>query len=281
MQFYHIYTKGLEDRIIFRDLQDFIVGMNYVAIAQYKTKIKILAFVLMSNHFHFAVQATEAVARAFINMFKKLLSAYIQRRYMQSAYLRRVITSCDMVLTSDDGLKRLIAYILDNPVRAGVNCVAFAYPWGSAACYFSDNEPSSVSVATLNARIRKTLFRSHVVLPDSYRLGTQGYILPSSYIDVKFVETLFGRPKSLEYHLSISASSRKAKRDSVMFSDEVVSMAMHELLTNKYGIDSVCKLDPELQKSIVRELRTHFNASSKQIARLTGLPLKDAIAYLS
>lgn len=281
MQFYHIYTKGLEDRIIFRDLQDFIVGMNYVAIAQYKTKIKILAFVLMSNHFHFAVQATEAVARAFINMFKKLLSAYIQRRYMQSGYLRRVITSCDMVLTSDDGLKRLIAYILDNPVRAGVNCVAFAYPWGSAACYFSDNEPSSVSVATLNARIRKTLFRSHVVLPDSYRLGTQGYILPSSYIDVKFVETLFGRPKSLEYYLSISASSRKAKRDSVMFSDEVVSMAMHELLTNKYGIDSVCKLDPELQKSIVRELRTHFNASSKQIARLTGLPLKDAIAYLS
>ena len=281
MQFYHIYTKGLEDRIIFRDLQDFIVGMNYVAIAQYKTKIKILAFVLMSNHFHFAVQATEAVARAFINMFKKLLSAYIQRRYMQSAYLRRVITSCDMVLTSDDGLKRLIAYILDNPVRAGVNCVAFAYPWGSAACYFSDNEPSSVSVATLNARIRKTLFRSHVVLPDSYRLGTQGYILHSSYIDVKFVETLFGRPKSLEYYLSISASSRKAKRDSVMFSDEVVSMAMHELLTNKYGIDSVCKLDPELQKSIVRELRTHFNASSKQIARLTGLPLKDAIAYLS
>ena len=281
MQFYHIYTKGLEDRIIFRDLQDFIVGMNYVAIAQYKTKIKILAFVLMSNHFHFAVQATEAVARAFINMFKKLLSAYIQRRYMQSAYLRRVITSCDMVLTSDDGLKRLIAYILDNPVRAGVNYVAFAYPWGSAACYFSDNESSSVSVATLNARIRKTLFRSHVVLPDSYRLGTQGYILPSSYIDVKFVETLFGRPKSLEYYLSISASSRKAKRDSVMFSDEVVSMAMHELLTNKYGIDSVCKLDPELQKSIVRELRTHFNASSKQIARLTGLPLKDAIAYLS
>lgn len=281
MQFYHIYTKGLEDRIIFRDLQDFIVGMNYVAIAQYKTKIKILAFVLMSNHFHFAVQATEAVARAFINMFKKLLSAYIQRRYMQSGYLRRVITSCDMVLTSDDGLKRLIAYILDNPVRAGVNCVAFAYPWGSAACYFSDKEPSSVSVATLNARIRKTLFRSHVVLPDSYRLGTQGYILPSSYIDVKFVETLFGRPKSLEYYLSISASSRKAKRDSVMFSDEVVSMAMHELLTNKYGIDSVCKLDPELQKSIVRELRTHFNASSKQIARLTGLPLKDAIAYLS
>lgn len=281
MQFYHIYTKGLEDRIIFRDLQDFIVGMNYVAIAQYTTKIRILAFVLMSNHFHFAVQATEAVARAFINMFKKLLSAYIQRRYMQSAYLRRVITSCDMVLTSDDGLKRLIAYILDNPVRAGVNCVAFAYPWGSAACYFSDMEPSSVSVATLNARTRKTLFRSHVVLPDSYRIGTQGYILPSSYVDVKFVETLFGRPKSLEYYLSISASSRKARRDFVMFSDETVSKAMCELLNNKYGVGSVCDLDAELQKSLVRELRTYFNASAKQIARITGLQLKDAIACLS
>ena len=102
MQFYHIYTKGLEDRIIFRDLQDFIVGMNYVAIAQYKTKIKILAFVLMSNHFHFAVQATEAVARAFINMFKKLLSAYIQRRYMQSGYL--ILRRCDRFVM---GLKEI------------------------------------------------------------------------------------------------------------------------------------------------------------------------------
>lgn len=281
MEFYHIYTKGLEDKIIFRDSQDYIAGMNYVAIAQYKTKVRILAFVLMSNHFHFAVCASVADALAFINLFKRLISVYIMNRYGENAYLRRMITSCDPIPTSDDNLKRLIAYILDNPVKAGVNCVAFAYQWGSASCYFSSAVSESTPVSSMNTRVQRNLLRSNVLLPDSYLLGNQGYILPHSYIDIKFVEMLFSRPKSLEYYLSISASSRKIKRDTVVFSDEIVSKAMRELLSNKYGAASLHDLDVELQKNLARELRTYFNASAKQIARITGMHLKDAIAYLS
>lgn len=55
MKYYHVYTKGLEDDVIFQDRQDFIVGMNQVAVSVFKTGIIMLAFVLMSNHFHFVV----------------------------------------------------------------------------------------------------------------------------------------------------------------------------------------------------------------------------------
>ena len=96
MKFYHIYTKGLEDKVIFREIQDYIVGMNYVAIAQYKTKITILAFVLMSNHFHFAVQASEEDAIAFINLYKRLISVYIRNKQIIKWFVRKFLSLCSI-----------------------------------------------------------------------------------------------------------------------------------------------------------------------------------------
>ena len=52
MKHWLITTKHLEDRLLFRDLEDFIVGMNYMAVLSYKFGVIILAFILMSNHIH-------------------------------------------------------------------------------------------------------------------------------------------------------------------------------------------------------------------------------------
>lgn len=51
-RYWHIYTKGLEDDLIFRCEEDFVVGMNNVPVALHGKDIVILAFVLMTNHFH-------------------------------------------------------------------------------------------------------------------------------------------------------------------------------------------------------------------------------------
>jgi hypothetical protein len=40
-------------------------------------------------------------------------------------------------------------------------------------------------------------------------------------------------------------------------------------------------LDNDLMCNLVRELRSHFNASAKQVARITGLQLKDTLKFLS
>ena len=280
MHFYHVYTKGLEDRLIFRSVEDFIVGMNYVAVSHFKVKVKLLAFVLMSNHFHFVIMGSEEQVWRFINLYKRLVSVYIMNKYDNAAFLRRTVTDCDKVAVKDDGLRRLIAYVLDNPVNAGVNRVAFAYHWGSAACYFSDNEATSVPISSLTIRVQRNILHSNVLLPETYLLGPDGYILPKSYVDVQFVENHFGRPKSLEYFLSVSASSRKVRKDMVMFSDDIIRLAMNELLVNKYGVNSFRDLDFDLQVNLIRELRSHFNVSAKQIARITGFNLIDSVKIL-
>lgn len=280
MRFYHIYTKGLEDRLIFRSVEDFIAGMNYVAVAHFKANVRLLAFVLMSNHFHFVVLGTEEDAKKFINIYKRLISVYIRNKYNDTAFLRRIITSCDEVSVKDDGLRRLIAYVLDNPVNAGVNCVALAYPWGSAQCYFSNIPPEAIAIRSFSTRELRRILHSNVILPETYLMGEAGYILPQSYVDVQFVENHFARPKSLEYFLSVSASSRKLKKDMVMFSDDIVRRAMYELLQNKYGVHSFDDVDSDMQVNLIKELRSHFNASAKQIARITGCNLKAVVKIL-
>ena len=280
MRFYHVYTKGLEDRLIFRTTDDFVAGMNYVAIVHFKVRVKLLAFVLMSNHVHFAIGGSEEDVWKFINLYKRLISVYITNKYHDAAFLRRIVTNCDEVSVKDDGLKRLIAYILDNPVNAGVNRVAFAYHWGSATCYFSNKPDKATSISSLSIRAQRHILHSNVMLPDTYLLGPEGYILPHSYVDVQFVENHFGRPKSLEYFLSVSASSRKLRKDVVMFSDDIIRQAMDELLINKYGVPSFHNLEFDLQVNLIRELRSHFNVSAKQIARLTGFKLKDSVKIL-
>ena len=53
MIFIFLSSSHLEDRIWFRDDEDFKVGMNCVALAAVKTGAGVVVFVLMSNHVHF------------------------------------------------------------------------------------------------------------------------------------------------------------------------------------------------------------------------------------
>lgn len=48
MGFYFITTEHLEDRLWFKDDEDYKVGMNYVAVVSYKCGVKIVVFILMS-----------------------------------------------------------------------------------------------------------------------------------------------------------------------------------------------------------------------------------------
>jgi REP element-mobilizing transposase RayT len=56
MGYFHVYTKGLEDALVFRDREDFVAGMNLVAVVCFSVNVRLLAFVLMSNHVHFVVK---------------------------------------------------------------------------------------------------------------------------------------------------------------------------------------------------------------------------------
>ena len=286
-QYYHVYTKGLEDDVIFRDRSDYVVGMNYVAVALKVAGVDLLVFVLMSNHFHFLVYADRLSALKFIDTYKRVISRYIRNTYGVSKLLRTIETSCSEVDMNDEAIKRLIAYILNNPVKAGVNCFPQNYEWGSGKCYFSniDYTKDSRPLSELGTRERRRLLHSRAILDDNYMINSQGYVEPESYVRKDLVEKIFRSAKSFEYFLSIS--SRNLRSDSsedskqVVFSDTLVLSGVNEILEKRYESLDVSELSELNRSKLILELRKVFNAPPKQLARVLGLTLREVVNSLN
>ena len=278
-KFYHVFTKGLEDDVIFRNRDDYVVGMNYVPVALAISKVAMIAFVLMSNHFHFIIYGDYDGAVRFIDMYKRLVSRYVRNKYGVKKILRAVKTTCSEINCEDEGLKRLIAYALNNPVKAGVNYLPQNYEWGSGKCYFSnmDHMLDTRPISDLSVRERCRVLKSEVEVDGAYRINSHGYIEPGSYVKVEFVESLFRFSRSMEYFLNISSRVDSRKDDRVVYSDTLVMLGLQELLEKKYESLTFADLSFENKRMVLSEVRKQFNCPPKQLARVLGISLKDVV----
>ena len=78
--FYHLSTKPLENGLIFECEEERRIASNMMAITAKEFKIEILAFALMSNHFHFIIRGELVDGLNFFHRLKKRLSNYFARR---------------------------------------------------------------------------------------------------------------------------------------------------------------------------------------------------------
>jgi hypothetical protein len=282
-RFYHVYTKGLEDDVIFRERADYVAGMNYVPVSISGLKIEMLTFVLMSNHFHFVVYGVQAECERFIDHYKSLVSRYVRNKYGIRKLLRAVKTSCSEIDLRNEGLKRIIAYVLNNPVKAGVNCMPQNYEWGTGRCFFTNIAQSSAMryLSEFGVREQIAMLRSEVKLDASLRVNESGYIDPACYVNSRFVESLFGRARSLEYFLSVSNRSSSDGEGPVVFSDTLVLAGLRELLEKKYEALGVDELSFELKRKLILDIRRQFNSPPKQLARVFKCPLSEIVNILN
>ena len=110
--FYLVTTEHLEDRLWFRDEEDFRVAMNYVAVVAFIPGVSVLSFILMSNHVHFVLCCSHERAELFINKFKRLYAAYYRRKYGVCELLRRNGVDIREVREHDESLEKAIAYVV-------------------------------------------------------------------------------------------------------------------------------------------------------------------------
>ena len=152
IEFYLVTSDHLTESIWFRDDQDFKVGMNQVAIISISTDIKVLAFILMSNHVHLVLQCTEEKAEWFINELKRRYSEYLSRRYGTRDHLRLNDADIRQVFIEDESLERAIAYTIMNSVAANICLTASDYPWSSAGAYFKVTSSKGVRIGNMSKR---------------------------------------------------------------------------------------------------------------------------------
>ena len=281
-RFYLVSTEHLEDRLWFRDEEDFRVAMNYVAIAAFLTGITVLSFILMSNHVHFVVCCSSERAEQFVNKFKRLYAAYYQKKYGVCEPLRRNGLDIREVNEGDESLERAVAYVMMNSVAANICLEPSAYPWGTGGVLFNATPSLGRRLGELSGRAQVRLLKSNVKLPSEYIVSPGGYILPESYVPVKGVERLFRTPKRLGYFLRTSSKARLRLEGEATpsFRDQNILSACEDLCHSLFRAGGIRDLNTEQKAELLRQLRRRFSADLNQLSRVTGIPYSEAARML-
>ena len=282
-----VTTEHLKEGLWFREQEDFKVGMSHVAIQAHRdrSRIRVLAFVLMSNHVHFILEGSLENVRGFTNAFKHRYSLYYRKKYGTKEFLRGNKVDVKPIQRADEALERAIAYVQMNPVAANICAHPVQYPWGTGSIFFNPSTPSGMPLGSFSQRACKHLLHSDdETFPGDWRLGDNGYILPQVFVDVKTVETLYRTPGRMNYFLHNSSKAKKridtSEAHLPAFRDQVILAALPDLCNSLFGKNVFAVLSPEEQTECVRQIRFRFSAGVNQIARVCGISYEDAAAMM-
>lgn len=273
--FFHIHTLPLESDLFYHDDKDRIVTMNRIALNCTQLPIRIWAFTLMSNHFHFIIEGEKENALLFFQNLKNSLSRYYGKKG-RHLLMRSVIADATPITTLKQ-LRDEVIYVLRNPyvVRNDVN--PLNYRWSSGFLYFNDYLPflSRTPVRGLSARMIKEITKSREYhLPDQFFLSGM-YISPASYIDPTWVERLFtgARQFTLWLFKNVEAQVEVSRRygEEPNFSDEELLRIMLQLCRSKFSHPSPRDLTLQQKKELAVLLKNTYRASNGQLQRLTTL----------
>ena len=128
------------------------------------------------------------------------------------------------------------------------------------------------------------LLHSKVTVPGHWLVGEDGYILPSSYVDIALVEKYFRTPKRMDYFLRNSSKAKRrmesAPELAPSFTDQVVLAAVPDLCRTLFHKYTFRELTPAERTEILRQLRFRFSTDIHQLARVTGLTYKETAELL-
>lgn len=128
--FYHVITRGNQRQKIFREEKDYLKYLEYLADYKDRYGFWIYAYVLMVNHVHLLIETGQIPLSKILQGINQRFTMYFNRRYGTVGHLfqgRYKAMLCDR----DAYLLRLVKYIHNNPLRAGVVSDIEGYRWSS------------------------------------------------------------------------------------------------------------------------------------------------------
>ncbi len=121
-------------------------------------------------------------------------------------------------------------------------------------------------------------------VPKDWMVGTEGFILPQSYVAVKDVEFRFKSAKRMNYFLNSSSKARKrleAGANLPAFRDQIILAAIPDLCRSLYQKENFARLSFEEQSELARQIRFRFSADANQLARVCGISYADVALLLN
>jgi putative transposase len=131
----HTMNRAQPNELLFDTADAYRAFLRLMAEVHAKTRIRILAYCLMPNHWHFVLwpeedrQVTAFVGRMTMTHAKRL-RRFRENEGSGAVYPGRFLS---VPLPAELNVYRALRYVERNPIRAGLTRRAEAWPWSSAA----------------------------------------------------------------------------------------------------------------------------------------------------
>ena len=117
---YHVYNRGCNQENIFATQDNYLFLLRRAKSTLENAPVRILAYCLMPNHYHFLLQGKEdqAIPRFIQRLFNSYTQAYNRQQDRSGTLFQG--RAKHILVDKDEYLLHLARYIHLNPVRAGI-----------------------------------------------------------------------------------------------------------------------------------------------------------------
>lgn len=127
---YHLFIRGVRRAPIFHDDDDRETFLSLVGSTTLARGWLVTSYCLMRNHYHLSLTTPNANVAAGMHALNACYAQGFNRRHGYTGHLFESRYN-DVVVETDDHLQRLAAYIVLNPVRAGLCSLPGEWRWSS------------------------------------------------------------------------------------------------------------------------------------------------------
>lgn len=287
--YYHVCTDGNAIPWMFQDDEDFIAGVNRIALCLLRVHVEVIAFILMDNHVHFILYGSMLQCKQFINHYKMLTGRWIADKYGIKEHLR-LLPAEIIRIEDEDSLLNTLAYIDRNSIMAGYKFMPCEYPWGSARYLFRDmkydchESEDFKELRTIGIVRQRAMFKTRMTLPDDWKVDHRGMVYPGSFMDFSRIERMFKSPtrynyflaKKLEGHVEMQFSQARKS----FMPDKELRTVVKKLSLELFGTDQMRSLDVNSRIAIAKRLRYDYASTLKQISRMVYLETDVLSAFI-
>jgi len=137
--YYHVLNRGQGKRTVFYDNADYQLFKQIVGEACQTSGVRVVAYCLMNNHYHLLVQTPHANLSTYMRQVNGVYTQRFNKRYREDGSLFKGRYKA-VVVQEGSYLLRLIKYIHENPLRAGIVSDARDYAYSSHKAYVTGQE---------------------------------------------------------------------------------------------------------------------------------------------
>jgi hypothetical protein len=271
----------LERDVFYQSSKEKELVLLYVAVSKKKSGCRLLAYSLMSNHFHFILIGHEKQVDAFWHTLEQLLTIYYQRH--GRAGLMKQVHASKTPITNLQQLRNEIAYVIRNAFVARTDVHVFADPWSSGYLYFNPTlAKDGVSISAIKGRALREITCARNIDADPSIIVKDGKVQPWSFVDYELAEAFYDNARQFVHSVlkNVEAQVETAQRygEKPFLSDDELLPIVFRLCRDRFKADGPGALEPLARKRLGVLLKNEYSASNKQIARLARLSIQEVNA---